>query len=55
MIPDDTVAVIVPYRRAAQLIDRIRQSRRIDSRILRRFQRYTVNLRRRGRNSLLNS
>jgi CRISPR-associated endonuclease/helicase Cas3 len=52
VIPDDTVAVIVPYRRAAQLIDRIRQSRRIDSRILRRFQRYTVNLRR-GRNSLL--
>ena len=45
VIADDTTAIIVPYRGAVRLIDRIRRARRIDFRLLRRLQRYTVNLR----------
>lgn len=46
VIPDDTVAVLVPYREAARLIKRIRKAGRVDFRILRRLQRYMVNVRR---------
>lgn len=46
VIPKDTIAVVVPYRRAAKLIERIKNARRIDYRVLRRLQRYMVNLRR---------
>ncbi|MBI3463523.1 MAG: CRISPR-associated endonuclease Cas3'' [Planctomycetes bacterium] len=46
VIPDDTVPVVVPYREAAKLIKRIRAARRVDFRVLRRVQRYMVNLRR---------
>jgi CRISPR-associated endonuclease/helicase Cas3 len=46
VIPDDTTPVIVPYRSATKLIQRIRRARRVDYRVLRRLQRYMVNLRR---------
>jgi hypothetical protein len=35
----------VPYRRAANLIDRVRKLRRVNRSVLRRLQRYMVNLR----------
>ena len=46
VISDDTVPVVVPYGRGATLIKRIRSANRIDFNVLRRLQRYMVNLRR---------
>ena len=45
VIADDTIAVVVPYRWAAKAIRRIQKLKRLDRRILRRMQRYMVNLR----------
>ncbi|MEX1028107.1 MAG: CRISPR-associated helicase Cas3' [Candidatus Paceibacterota bacterium] len=45
VIADNTVTVCVPYRRAAKIIAKIRKAQRVDFRILRRLQRYMVNLR----------
>jgi CRISPR-associated endonuclease/helicase Cas3 len=45
VISDNTVTVCVPYRRAAKIIAKIRKTQRVDFRVLRRLQRYMVNLR----------
>ena len=52
VIPDNTTSVIVPYRRAAKLVQRIRRIQRVDTRVLRRLQRSMVSLRH-GPGSLL--
>jgi CRISPR-associated endonuclease/helicase Cas3 len=49
-VKEDTVSVIVPYRRGTKLVDKIQRTRRFDRKTLRRLQRYMVNLRR-GPNS----
>lgn len=46
VIKEDTVSVIVPYRRAKKLVAQVRRMHRCDARDLRRFQRYMVSLRR---------
>ena len=46
VIEEDTIGVVVPYGPAKKLIDAIRRSKRIDRGVLRRLQRYMVNLRR---------
>ncbi len=46
VIKEDTIGVIVPYGPAKRLIEVIRRSKRIDRGVLRRLQRYMVNLRR---------
>lgn len=45
VIDEPTIAVIVPYGRAIKLVDRIGTARRVDRGVLRRLQRYMVNLR----------
>ena len=51
VIADETVPVVVPYRRAAKLIRSISSTQRVDFKDLRCLQRYMVNLRR-GPNTL---
>jgi len=51
VICEDTIAVVVPYGRAKKLIAGIRRSKRLDHGVLRRLQRYMVNLRI-GKNTL---
>jgi len=46
VIKDDTISVIVPYRRAEKVVAKIRKTRRFDRKTLRRLQRYMVSLRR---------
>jgi CRISPR-associated endonuclease/helicase Cas3 len=46
VIDGDTIGVIVPYGRAKKLIAVIRRTKRLDHKVLRRLQRYMVNLRR---------
>lgn len=44
VIKDDTIGVIVPYGRAKKLIAAIRRTKRLDHGVLRRLQRFMVNL-----------
>ena len=46
VISEDTIGVIVPYGQAKKLIAVIRRTKRLDHGVLRRLQRYMVNLRR---------
>jgi CRISPR-associated endonuclease/helicase Cas3 len=46
VISEDTIGVIVPYGRAKKLIAVIRRTKRLDHGVLRRLQRFMVNLRR---------
>ena len=46
VISEDTIGVIVPYGRAKKLIAVIRRTKRLDHGVLRRLQRFIVNLRR---------
>ena len=46
VISEDTIGVIVPYGRAQKLIAVIRRTKRLDHGVLRRLQRFMVNLRR---------
>ncbi len=46
VISEDTIGVIVPYGKAKKLIAVIRRTKRLDHGVLRRLQRYMVNLRR---------
>jgi CRISPR-associated endonuclease/helicase Cas3 len=45
VIDEDTIGVIVPYGQAKKLIASIRRTKRIDYKVLRRLQRFMVNLR----------
>ncbi|GAA4447935.1 hypothetical protein GCM10023156_10430 [Novipirellula rosea] len=45
VISDDTVSVVVPYRRSIKAIARIRKSEWLDYKKLRKLQRYMVNMR----------